>query len=119
MGFYPHTASQYHTRPKFKRGIAMLSVEKFLYPRKQTKGSEFIPCSNDVFHILKYFHSLNPAIPFILPKSLYKLSVAARKMDGGRDRHCDIISNVPFSFYLMPMMSHIKYVSMLHGYFSQ
>ena len=25
-GIYPHAASQYHARPKAKRGIAMLSV---------------------------------------------------------------------------------------------
>ena len=28
-GIYPHAASQYHARPKAKRGIAMLSVDKF------------------------------------------------------------------------------------------
>ena len=43
-GIYPHAASQYHARPKAKRGIAMLSVDKFPYPRKQTRGNEFIPC---------------------------------------------------------------------------
>ena len=32
-GIYPHAASQYHARPKAKRGIAMLSVDKFPYPR--------------------------------------------------------------------------------------
>ena len=40
-GIYPHAASQYHTRPKAKRGIAMLSVDKFLYPQKETRGNEF------------------------------------------------------------------------------
>ena len=44
-GIYPHAASHYHARPKAKRGIAMLSVDKFPYPRKQTRGNEFIPCS--------------------------------------------------------------------------
>ena len=34
-GIYPHLASQYHARPKAKRGIAMLSVDKFPYPQKQ------------------------------------------------------------------------------------
>ena len=33
-GIYPHAASQYHARPKAKRGNAMLSVEKFPYLRK-------------------------------------------------------------------------------------
>ena len=28
-GIYPHAASQYHARPKAKRGIVMLSVDKF------------------------------------------------------------------------------------------
>ena len=28
-GIYPHAASQYHAWPKAKRGIAMLSVDKF------------------------------------------------------------------------------------------
>ena len=32
-GIYPHTASQYHARPKAKRGIAMLSVDEFRYPQ--------------------------------------------------------------------------------------
>ena len=38
-GIYPHLASQYHARPKAKRGIAMLSVGKFPYPRQQTRGN--------------------------------------------------------------------------------
>ena len=42
---YPHAASQYHVRPKAKRGIAMLSVDEFPYPRKQTRSNECIPCS--------------------------------------------------------------------------
>ena len=28
-GIYPHLASQYHARRKVKRGIAMLSLDKF------------------------------------------------------------------------------------------
>ena len=76
-GIYPHAASQYHARPKAKHGIVMLSVHKFQYPRKQTKGNEFVPCSKCVYHTLKRFHSFKtPAIPFILPKSSYKLSLA-------------------------------------------
>ena len=31
---YPHAASQYHARLKAKRGIVMLSVDKFPYLRK-------------------------------------------------------------------------------------
>ena len=83
MGIYPHTAWQYHARPKAKRGITMLSVDRFSYPRKQTKGNEFIPCSNDVYHILKRFPSFKtPAIPFILPKSSHKRSVARSYRSG-------------------------------------
>ena len=65
-GIYPHAASQYHARPKAKRGIAMLSVDKFPYPRKQTRGNEFIPCSNNICDILKRFRSFKiPAITLI------------------------------------------------------
>ena len=54
----------------------MLSVDKFPYPRKQTRGNEFIPCSNNVCDILKRFRSFEiPAITLIWPKSLYKHSV--------------------------------------------
>ena len=34
-GIYPHAAPQYHARPKAKRGIAMLSVDKSLIRSKQ------------------------------------------------------------------------------------
>ena len=65
-GNYPHAASQCHARLKSKRGFAMLSVDKFPYPLKQTKGNEFITCSNDVCHILKHFCSFKIlAIPFL------------------------------------------------------
>ena len=75
-GIYPHTASQYHAGPKAKRGIAMLSVDKFPYPRKQTRGNEFIPCSNNIHDILNRFRSFKiPAITLIWPKSPYKHSV--------------------------------------------
>ena len=64
-GIYPHAAS-----PKAKRGITMLSVDKFPYPRKQTRGNEFFPCSNNICHILKRFRSFKiPAIPLLWPKS--------------------------------------------------
>ena len=67
-GIYPHAASQYHARPKAKRGTAMLSVDKFPYPRKQTRGDEFIPCSNNICDILKRFRSFKiPAITLIWP----------------------------------------------------
>ena len=80
---YPHAALQYHARPNAKRGIAMLSVDKFPYPRKQTGGNEFIPCSNDVCQILKCFRSFKISeTPFIWPKSPYKYSVARSPRSG-------------------------------------
>ena len=51
-GIYPNAASQYHARPKAKRGIVMLSMDKVPFPRKQTRGNYFIPCLNDVCRIL-------------------------------------------------------------------
>ena len=73
---YPHAASQYHAWPSAARGIAMLSVDKFPYPRKQTRGNEFIPCSNNICDILKRIRSFKiPAIILIWPKSSYKHSV--------------------------------------------
>ena len=69
-GIYPHAALQYHARPKAKRGIAMLSVDEFLDPGKQTRCNEFIPCSNDVCQILKRFHRFEILdTPFIWLKS--------------------------------------------------
>ena len=51
----------------------MLSVDKFPCLQKQTRGNEFIPCSNNVCQILKCFRSFKiPAIPLIWPKSSYK-----------------------------------------------
>ena len=64
-----HTQHRNTTRSG-KIGIVMLRVDKFPYPRKQTTGNEFIPCSNDVCHFLRCFHSFKiPAVAFILPKS--------------------------------------------------
>ena len=82
-GIYPHLASQYHARPKAKRGIAMLSVDKFPYPRKQTRGNEFIPCSNNICNILKRFRSFKiPAITLIWSKSSYKHNVTRSYRSG-------------------------------------
>ena len=70
-GIYPHAAPQHHARPKAKRGIALLSVDKFPYSRKQTRDNEFIPYSNDICHNLKRFHSFKiSVIPLICPKLL-------------------------------------------------
>ena len=82
-GIYPDAASQYHARPKAKRGIAMLSVAKFPYQRKQTRGNEFIPCSNNICDILKRFRSFKiPAVTLIWPKSSYKHSVTRSYRSG-------------------------------------
>ena len=61
----------------------MLSVDKFPYPRKQTRGNEFIPCSNNICDILKRFRSFKiPAITLIWPKSSYKHSVTRSYRSG-------------------------------------
>ena len=72
-----HTQHRNTTRGrKAKRGIAMLSADKFPYPRKEKRGNEFIPCSNNICDILKCFRSFKiPAITLIWPKSSYKHSV--------------------------------------------
>ena len=85
-GIYPHAALQYHGLPKAKRGIAMLSVDKFPYPRKQTMGNKFIPCSNNICDILKRFPSFKiTAITLIWPKSPYKHSVT-RSYRSGKEK---------------------------------
>ena len=58
-GIYPRAALQYHARPQAKRGIAIPIVDKFQYPRQQTRAYWFIPCANDVCYILKRFTALS------------------------------------------------------------
>ena len=71
VGIYTHAASKYHARSKAKRGIAMLSVDKF--PR----GTEFISCSNNFCHVVKRFPSFDISDTTVIwPKSLCKHSVA-------------------------------------------
>ena len=43
-GIYRHAASQYHVRPKAKRGITMLNVDKFQYSWKKIRSNECIQC---------------------------------------------------------------------------
>ena len=70
-----------------KRGIAMLRVDTFSNPRKQTRANESTPCSNGVCHILKSFHSfIIPAISFIWPSFLYKNSATQSHRDGKKSR---------------------------------
>ena len=52
-GIHPHAESQYHAQPNVKRGIAIISVDKFPFPRKQTMDDEFITYSNNICNILK------------------------------------------------------------------
>ena len=42
-------------------------------------------------------------------------TVAVRKADGGRNRHCDVINDVPLSLYLTLMTSKVRYGSIFHG----
>ena len=121
-GIYPHAASQYHARPKAKCGIAMLSVDKFPYPRKQTRGNEFIPCSNNICDILKRFRSFKiPAITLIWPKSSYKHSVTRSYRSGkesGRRSEAPLWCHQWRSFIslsLTLMTSNVRYGSIFHG----
>ena len=114
-GIYPHAASQYHARPKAKCGIVMLSVDKSTYPCQQTKDNEFIPCSNDVYHVSAALKlQLSPL--FCQNHRINDRISAARKVVGDRDCHCDVINDVPFPLYVVLMTSNVRYVSLLHGY---
>ena len=63
-----------------------LSVDKFPYPRKQTRGNEFIPCSNNICVILKRFRTFKiTAITLIWPKSPNKHSVT-RSYRSGKEK---------------------------------
>ena len=111
-GIYPHAASQYHARPKAKRGIEMLSVDKFPYPRKETRGNEFIPCSNNICDILKRFRSFKiPAITLIWPKSSYKHSVTRSYRSGkesGRRSELPLWSHQWRSFVFISHADDVK-----------
>ena len=130
-GIYPHTTSQYHARPEAKRGIAMLSVDKFPYPRKQTRDNEFIPCSNNNCDILKRFRSSKiPAIP--LPKHSVTRSYRSGKESGRRSEsplwrhkwryfvcisHADDVKR-EIRLYISPLLTNQKRESALSmGYY--
>ena len=40
---------------------------------------------------------------------------AAREVGGSRDRHCDVIADVPFPLYFTLMTSNLRYVYIVHG----
>ena len=101
---------------KAKCGIAMLSVDTFPIRWNKQEVTNLSPCLKNVCHILKRFDSfeiqaivmlficLNNCINIMLSGCI----AAARKMDSGRDRHCDIINDVPFSFYLTLIASNVR-----------
>ena len=117
-GIYPHAASQYHARPKAKRGITMLSVDKFPYPRQQTRGNEFIPCSNNTCDMLRRFRSFKiPAITLIWPKSLYKHSVTRSNRSGkesGRRSESPLWRHQWHSFVFISHADDVKREIRLH-----
>ena len=117
-GIYPQAASQYHARPKAKCGIAMLSVDKFPYPRKQTRGNEFIPCSNNIYDILNCFRSFKiPAITLIWPKSPYKHSVTRSYRSGkesGRRSESPLWRHQWRSFVFISHTDDVKHEIRLH-----
>ena len=105
-GIYPHAALQYHARPQAKRGIVILIVDKFQYPRQQTRVYRFIPCANDVCYILKRFQSFKfPANSFIWPKSLHKRSVI-RSHHSGKRWMVVVIAIVTSAMTLFIFISH-------------
>ena len=64
-------------------GILLVTPCLLTYPRKQTRGNEFIPCSNNICDILKRFRSFKiTAITLIWPKSSYKHSVTRSYRSG-------------------------------------
>ena len=121
-GIYPHAASQYHARPKAKHGIAMLSVDKFPYPWKQTRGKEFIHAQTMFIKFWNVSAALKFQIPLLSGQNHRIITVlldritAVRKEDGGGcDRHCDVINDVPFPLYLTLMTSNVRYAYILNS----
>ena len=118
-GIYPHLASQYHAWPSAARGIAMLREDKFPYPRKQTRGNEFIPCSNNICDILKRFRGFKiPVIILIWPKSSYKHSVTRSYRSGnerGRRSESPLWRHQWRSFVLISHADDVKREIRLHN----
>ena len=119
---YPLFASQYHARPKAKHGIAMLSVDKFLLCIRGSKQrvtdlshaqTIFVICWNVSAALksqLSYWSGRNHRINTVL---LARTPVV-RKTDGGQNRHCDVINDVPLSLYLTLIKCEIRfYISRL------
>ena len=92
-----HTVSQYHARPKAKRGIGMFV--KFWNVSAALKSQ------------IPLLSGLNHRINTVLLDRIE----AVRKEDDSLDRHCDVINDVPFSLYYTLMMSNVRYVYILHS----
>ena len=90
--------------PKVKRGIAMLSVGKFPCQRKQTRGNEFIPCSNDVCHNVKRFCSFK--IILIWLKSAYKHNVTRSHHSGKESTRRSELPLWSYQWRSLPFISH-------------
>ena len=89
MGIYSRTTLQYHVWLKAKNGIAMLSMEKFPYPQKQSRGNEFISWTNNHSHILKCFHSFKTQLS-LLSGSSYKQSVT-RSLHSSKEKWTAVV----------------------------
>ena len=102
-GIYPHAASQYYAWPKAKRGIAMLTVDKFPYLRKQTGVTNLSHAQTifvtfwNVSAALKSQLSHKSGLNHRINTVLLGRTVAVRKADGDRNRYCDVINDVPLS----------------------
>ena len=106
-GIYTHTKHGNATRGRSPSVV--LRCSRWInspYPRKQTKYNEFILCSSDVCHILNMFTALKSQLSFLpgvnkcITTVLLGRIAAARKVDGGRDRHRDVINDALFSLSL-------------------
>ena len=114
-GIHPQAAS------KAKRGIVMLSVDQFPY-RGSKQGVTNLSHAQwmyvqfwNVSAVLKISDTFYLAQNHRINTALLARIAAARKVDGGRDRHCGVIADVPFSLYFTLMTSNVKYVYILHG----
>ena len=106
-GIYTHTKHGNATRGRSPSVV--LRCSRWInspYPRKQTKYNEFILCSSDVCHILNMFTALKSQLSFLtgvnkcINTVLLGRIAAARKVDGGRDRHRDVINDALLSLYI-------------------
>ena len=120
-GIYPHAASQYHAWPSAARGIAMLRVDKFPYPRKQQGITNLSHAQTIFMTFWNVSAALNPQLSHLSGLN-YRINSVTRsyrsgKESGrrGRNRNCDVINDVPLSLYLTLMTSNVRYGSIFHG----